>query len=162
MKFHLKGMIWHGGVGKNTFGQRNPRTSRREIQFLIEQLTSSITHSLSQGNISDHRISDIFADAFERLRNMVGLDIRCRFRYSQAYILQNVKVGTFTPPSPCDGVFTSEGVEEGSTLMLCGSGVREYEHLTWSSSIFLISLSHASANFQRGLKFYGPRCSFAR
>jgi len=33
---------------------------------------------------------------------------------SQAPVLQSVKVGTSTPSSPCDGIFTGEEEEEGN------------------------------------------------
>jgi len=87
---------------------------------------------------------------------MLELKIRCG--YSQAPVLQSVKVDLSTPPSPWDGLFAGEGGEEGSTLTFCSTGACEYPHLILSSSIFL-SLSNASAKFRRDLKFYGPRCS---
>jgi len=90
---------------------------------------------------------------------MLELKIRCG--YSQAPELQSVKVDPSTSPSPWDGFFPGEGGKEGSTLTLCSMGACEYPLLISSSSIFL-SLSNASANFQRDLKFYGPRCSLFR
>ena len=75
---------------------------------------------------------------------MLELEIRCG--YSQAPVLQNVKVGTSTPHSPCDGISTGEGVEEGLTFTLCSTGACQYPHLILSSSIFL-SLPNASADF---------------
>ena len=97
-----------------------------------------------------------FADAFERLRSMLELESRCG--YSQAPVLQSVKVDPSSPPSPAKKPSHGEGGVEGSTLTLCSTGACEYPHLIFSSSIFL-NLPNASANFQRDLKFYGPRCS---
>jgi len=92
-------------------------------------------------------------DAFERLRNMLELEIRCR--YSLAPELQ---VGTSITPSACDGFSTGEEVQEGSTLTLCSRDPYEYRYLISSSSRFL-SLSNGSADFEEDLKFYVRRGS---
>jgi len=96
-----------------------------------------------------------FADAFKTLRNMPELYIR--WRCSQASLLPSVNVDPSSPPSPVK--IPSHG--EGGVEDLCGTGACEYPHPISSSSIFL-SLSNASANFQRDLKFSGPRGSLVR
>ena len=45
-----------------------------------------------------------FTVAFERLRNRLEHEIRCRYYNEHAPLLQSVIVGTSTPPSPCDGI----------------------------------------------------------
>jgi len=76
-----------------------------------------------------------------------GVDIYKRLYY---------KIGTSTPLSPCDGIVPGEGGEAGSTLTLFRTAAYEYPHLILSTTLFL-SLSKISADFQRHLKFYGPR-----
>jgi len=97
-----------------------------------------------------------FAEAFERLRNMLELKIRCR--YSQAPLQRSVIVGTSTSPLTMWLILHRWGGRGGPTLALCCRGAGEYRHLILSSSTFL-SLSNASANFQRDLKFDGRRGS---
>jgi len=44
------------------------------------------------------------------------LRLEIRYGYSQAAVLQSVKVGTSIPPSPYDGIVTSEGGEDFNAL----------------------------------------------
>jgi len=90
---------------------------------------------------------------------MLEHEIRCG--YSQAPVLQTPKAGTFTPPSPSEGIFAGEGGDEVPTLTICSTGACKYPHLILRSSIFR-SLSNVSANFQRDPKFHGLRYSFFR
>jgi len=96
-----------------------------------------------------------FADLFERLRNMLQLENQVGI-FTSARSTERLSY-TLTPPSLCDGIFIGEGGEEVPTLTLCSTAACKYPHLILSSSVY-IGLSNASANFQRDLKFYGPRC----
>ena len=95
-----------------------------------------------------------FADVFERLRNMLELEIRSG--YSHASVLPTVNVDPSSPFLPVN--MPSHGEGRGEVPTLCRTSACEYPHPISSSSIFL-SLPNVFANFQRDLKFYGPRCS---
>jgi len=64
--------------------------------------------------------------------------------------------GNYSSPSPVKMPSYGKGEVEVPISTLFSTGSCEYPHLIPSASMVL-SLSNASANFQRGLKFYGPR-----
>jgi len=84
-----------------------------------------------------------------------GADIHKRSFY------RALKFPFHSPITMCDGIFTGEGEKVGSTLTLCSTGTCEDPYLILNSRI-LISLSKASAKFQRDLKLYGPKSSLVR